>query len=331
MTTNEKPRLVDPFGRVIDYVRVSLTDKCNFRCFYCLPKGAKEFEPPENYLTSEELVRVVKAFSELGVRRIRLTGGEPLVRRDLPEIAHQIGHMSNIDDLSLSTNASLLAPHAKRLKDAGISRVNVSLDTLDPDRFRQITNAELQPVLDGLMATREAGLEPVKINMVVMKGVNDDEVVDIAKFCIKYGFTLRYIETMPVGDSGRSASNQYLDLGLVKNRLEREFSLIPSVMKGGGPARYFKIENTDINIGFITPISQHFCETCNRIRLSVDGTLYLCLGQENSYALKPLLREGIDDNELKKAIVEALALKPEKHEFRDKPGTVVRFMSSTGG
>ncbi len=331
MTNNDTPRLVDPFGRVIDYVRVSLTDKCNFRCFYCLPKGARDFELPENYLSSDELVRVIKAFSELGVRRIRLTGGEPLVRRDLPEIAHQIGHMENIDDLSLSTNASLLAPHAKSLKSAGISRVNVSLDTLDPDRFREITNAELQPVLDGLKATRSAGLEPVKINMVVMKGVNDDEVVDMADFCIEHGFTLRYIETMPVGDAGRDASDQYLSLDVVKKRLENKFRLIPSVMSGGGPARYFKIENTHINIGFITPISQHFCETCNRIRLAVDGTLYLCLGQENSYPLKPLLRDGVDDDALKQAIIEALALKPEKHEFKDKPGTVVRFMSSTGG
>jgi len=331
MTKHDRPKLVDPFGRVIDYVRVSLTDKCNFRCFYCLPKGAKDFEPAENYLSTGELVRVIRAFSELGVRRIRLTGGEPLVRKDLPEIAHQIGHLDNIEDLSLSTNASLLAPHAKSLKAAGISRVNVSLDTLDPDRFRAITHAELQPVLDGLMATRDAGLEPVKINMVVMKGVNDDEVVDIADFCIEHGFTLRYIETMPVGDAGRDAADQYLDLDIVKTRLEQKFNLIPSVMKGGGPARYFKIENTDINIGFITPISQHFCETCNRIRLAVDGTLYLCLGQENSYALKPLLREGIDDDGLKKAIIEALTLKPKKHEFRDKPGTVVRFMSSTGG
>ena len=331
MKNNDRPRLVDPFGRVIDYVRVSLTDKCNFRCFYCLPKGAKEFEPPENYLGPDELVRVIKAFSELGVRRIRLTGGEPLVRKDLTNIAHQIGHMDGIEDLSLSTNASLLAPHAKSLKQAGISRVNVSLDTLDPDRFREITNADLQPVLDGLMATRKAGLEPVKINMVVIKGVNDDEVVDMADFCIEHGFTLRYIETMPIGDTGRDASDQYLSLDIVKQRLEQKFRLIPSVMKGGGPARYFKIDNTDLNIGFITPISQHFCETCNRIRLAVDGTLYLCLGQENSYALKPLLRAGVDDHELKQAIVEALALKPEKHEFRDKPDTVVRFMSSTGG
>ena len=181
------------------------------------------------------------------------------------------------------------------------------------------------------MAAREAGLKPIKINTVAMKGINDDEFEDMVAFCLKHDFTLRFIETMPVGDTGVDASRYYLDLSEVKRRLADRFELIPGVMPGGGPARYVQVKNTDLRIGFITPMSQHFCATCNRVRLSVDGTLYLCLGQDHRYELRPLLRQGISDDGLKNAIIDAIAIKPEKHEFRDRPGQVVRLMSMTGG
>ena len=330
-TAQPSTALIDPFGRRIDYVRLSVTDKCNLRCFYCIPEGHRDFEQPEHWLTFDEIERVIRAFAELGVARIRLTGGEPLVRKNLPELAHKLAALPGVDDLSLSTNAVLLDRHAQALRDAGVSRINVSLDTLKPERFKQITGGELQPVLDGLKAASEAGLSPVKINMVAMRGINDDEFEDMVEFCLQHNFTLRMIETMPVGSTGLNASDHYLDLQTVKQRLAERYELIPGVMPGGGPARYVQVKGTDLRIGFITPISQHFCETCNRVRLSVDGTLYMCLGQDNKMELRPLLRDGVSDEELRQALIEAIALKPEKHEFRDKPEQVVRLMNMTGG
>jgi cyclic pyranopterin phosphate synthase len=323
--------LTDQFGRRIEYVRLSVTDQCDLRCFYCMPKGFRDFEEPGHWLRFDEIERVIRAFGELGVRRVRLTGGEPLVRMGLPGLAARLAALPGIEDLSLSTNATRMDKHAAALKAAGVSRINVSLDTLQPARFRQITGGKLEKVLAGLMAAKSAGFHPIKINMVVMKGVNDDEVEDMVAFCIEHDFTLRFIETMPVGDTGREASAQYVDLQEIKARLARRFTLIPGVMPGGGPARYVRVAGTDLRIGFITPISQHFCETCNRVRLAVDGTLYMCLGQEHRFELRPLLRAGIDDDGLREAIARAIDLKPERHEFREKPGQVIRFMSMTGG
>ncbi len=325
------PALIDPFGRRIEYVRLSVADKCNLRCFYCLPEGHSDFEQPDHWLTFDETERVINAFAELGVGRVRITGGEPLVRKGLPELAARLGALPGIHDLSLSTNAVLLEKHARALFDAGISRINVSLDSLRADRFKQITGGELAPVLRGLKAAHAAGFAPVKINMVAMKGINDDEFEAMVEFCLEHDFTLRFIETMPIGSTGVKASDHYINLQHVKQTLAERFDLIPGVMPGGGPARYMQVKNTDLRIGFITPISQHFCETCNRVRLSVDGTLYMCLGQEDKLALRPLLRDGISDEELRQTIVRAIALKPEKHEFNDQPGQVVRFMSMTGG
>jgi len=323
--------LTDPFGRRIEYVRLSVTDKCNLRCFYCMPKGFKDFEQPEHWLTHDEIERVIEAFTELGVARVRLTGGEPLVRKNIDQLAARLTALPGLKDLSLSTNAVLLDRHAETLHDAGVSRINVSLDSLRPDRFKDITGGELQPVLDGLMAAKAAGFKPIKINMVAMKGINDDEFVDMVEFCLQHDFTLRFIETMPMGATSDDATDHYLDLQTVKQQLAEQYPLLPGVMPGGGPARYVQIENTDLRIGFITPISQHFCESCNRVRLSVDGTLYLCLGQEDKMELRPLLRSGISDDELKAALVSAIALKPERHEFTEKPHQVVRLMSMTGG
>jgi len=316
-------QLIDPFGRTVEYLRLSVTDRCDLRCFYCLPGDYRDFSEPEEWLTFDEIERVIRAFTTLGVRRVRVTGGEPLVRKHLPALVTQLSAIDGLEDLSLSTNAVSLSRQATALKTAGISRINVSLDSLRPDRFKDITRGNLDKVLDGLMTARQAGFSPIKINMVIMKGVNDDEVEDMIEFCIEHDFTLRFIETMPVGDTG--------SLQDVKNRLTERYELIPGVMPGGGPARYVQVAGTNLRIGFITPISQHFCETCNRVRLAVDGTLYLCLGQEHKFEFRPLLRAGISDSDLLEAARTAIALKPERHEFLEKPQQVVRFMAKTGG
>ncbi len=324
-------RLHDPFGRAIEYVRLSVTDRCDLRCFYCMPQGFHDFEAPDHWLTFDEIERVLAAFARLGTRRVRITGGEPLVRHGLPELAARLVRIPGIEDLSLSTNATRLARHAEALRAGGVSRINVSLDSLRPERFREITGGKLEKVIDGLLAAKAAGFSPIKINMVAMREVNDDEFEEMVEFCLEHDFTLRFIETMPMGDTGRAAGDHFLDLREVKTRLERRFELIPGVMPGGGPARYVQVAGSELRIGFITPISQHFCETCNRVRLSVDGTLYMCLGQEHSYPLRDLLRAGISDAELEDHIIQAIALKPERHEFREKPEQVLRFMSMTGG
>ena len=340
---------IDPFGRRIEYVRLSVTDRCNLRCTYCLPADHKDFEAPETWLTFDEIESVIGSFARLGVSRVRLTGGEPLARRDLSVLAQRLARLPGIDDLSLSTNAVLLARQARALYAAGVRRINVSLDTLNPKRFAEITGGgRLDKVLQGLAAAKAVGFAPIKINMVAMKDVNEDEIEAMVEFCATHGYTLRLIETMPMGTPGRSAAEHYLNLQDVRERLSKRFDLIPSVMPGGrsrrpasrdtdtsvyggGPARYVQVAGTDLHIGFITPISQHFCATCNRVRLAVDGTLYLCLGQEHNYPLRPLLRAGATDAELEAALRAALALKPERHEFKERPDHIVRFMSQTGG
>lgn len=324
-------QLIDRFGRTIEYLRVSVTDRCDFRCFYCIPKGFKGFTESENRLTLEEFVRLIRIFSELGVSKLRLTGGEPLVRRDIADMVQQIAALPGVDDLSMSTNASHLAEHAEVLKKAGVSRINVSLDTLNPDVFREITQSELQPVLEGLMAAKKAGLHPIKINMVVMKDLNVDEIGNMVDFCLEHGFTLRFIETMPVGTAGQDAVDRYVSLDEIRKDLEQRFEMEPARMTGAGPAKYLKLVGKRLKIGFITPMSQHFCEDCNRVRLSSEGTLYLCLGQQDKLEFRPLLRQGLTDEELKAAILEAIQRKPEKHEFNDNPDQVVRVMSMTGG
>ena len=325
-------RLIDPHGRHITYLRLSLTDRCNLRCFYCLPKGAKGFTTPDHWLNFDEIERLVAAFATLGVSRIRLTGGEPLVRPNVSSLVARLSAIPGVEDLSLSTNATLLANYAQPLKEAGVTRINVSLDSLKADRFAEITGGgELQPVLDGLVAAKQAGLHPVKINMVAMKGINDDEFPDMVRYCDENGFTLRLIETMPIGSTGRTATDHYLDLNPVRQQLMEQFDMVPGVMPGGGPARYIQAKASELRVGFITPISQHFCETCNRVRLSAEGVLYLCLGQEHSFDFRPLLRGGATDQELQAAIMQALALKPAQHHFNEEPEKIVRFMSKLGG
>nr|VFK80392.1 MAG: cyclic pyranopterin monophosphate synthase subunit MoaA [Candidatus Kentron sp. SD] len=327
--------LLDPFGRRIEYVRLSVTDNCNYRCFYCLPKGTREITPSANWLRFDAIERVARAFSELGVSRFRITGGEPLVRKGIVELATRLWALRGVRDLSLSTNASLLAKFARPLREAGVGRINVSLDTLRSDRFRAFTGGggRIEEVLSGLAAARAAGFSPIKINMVALKGQNDDELEEMVAFCIENDFTLRFIEAMPMGHPGCGVRDHYLDLGEVKRRLSRRFELIPDATTGvgAGPARYFQVAGTKLRIGFITPLSQHFCETCNRVRLSANGILYLCLGQNRYYDLRPFLAGDVDNDALRGAIIEALALKPKRHEFTEKPNQVERSMSMTGG
>ncbi|MBB5019441.1 cyclic pyranopterin phosphate synthase [Chitinivorax tropicus] len=296
-----------------------------------MPAGFKGFETPSHWLTFDEIERLIGVFARLGVSRVRLTGGEPLLRKDLPILAGRLAALPGLDDLSLSTNATQLAHHAQALKQAGIRRLNVSLDSLNPCKFGQIAGRpSFDKVMAGLMAAKAEGFAPIKVNMVAMKGVNDDEIDTMVEFCHAHGFVLRLIEAMPMGDTGRHT--QYLDLQPVANRLKQRFQLQEvAVPLGAGPARYLASADGSFNIGFITPISQHFCATCNRVRLSVDGTLYMCLGQDEKMEFRPMLRQGASDADLEAAIRAAIELKPERHEFKEKPEKVLRFMSMTGG
>lgn len=325
------PRLQDRFGRCIDYLRVSVTDRCDLRCSYCRPKDFDGYAEPADWLTQAELTRVVAAFARMGVARVRLTGGEPLLRRNLVGIVRDLAALPGVRDLSLSTNATQLAKHADALKAAGLARINVSLDSLDKQCVEKVSGRDsLDAVIAGIMAAKSAGIAPIKLNMVAMRGVNEHEIERMAAFCLEHGFILRLIEAMPVGEAGRRT--EYLSLDEVRPRLVERFNLSPcSAELGGGPARYWQTADGQGQIGFITPISQHFCATCNRVRLAVDGTLYLCLGQEERFELRPVLRSGASDAELESAIRTALEYKPWHHEFIEAPGKIVRFMSQTGG
>ncbi len=324
------PPLIDRYGRAIEYVRVSVTDRCDLRCSYCLPKDFHGFEEPEHWLTFAESTRLLGLMARLGTRRIRLTGGEPLLRRNLPQLAAALARLPGIEEVALSTNGTQLARHAQALRDAGVRRLNVSLDSLRAERVAQVNGRDVLPqVLEGLGAAKAAGFAPIKINTVAMAGVNEDEIDQLVAYCMAEGFILRLIEAMPMGDTGRQTG--FLDLQPVKARLCARFGLVDAVLPGGGPARYLATPDGRFSLGFITPLSQHFCATCNRVRLTVDGTMYLCLGQEEKFEFRPLLRGGASDDDLVAALRRAIELKPERHEFREKPHKLVRFMSMTGG
>ena len=252
-------------------------------------RGFNDFEVPEHWLSVDEIERLLGVMAEMGLRRVRITGGEPLVRRGIEDIVRRIDALPGIRDIALSTNATRLGKMAAPLKAAGVDRINVSLDTLDAERFKQITQGKLSKVIDGLMAAKDAGLSPIKLNMVVMKGVNEDDIEPVLEFCIEHGFVLRMIETMPMGETGRDALDHYISLQTIKQRLSERYPLIPVInpVDGAGPARYLQVAGTDTQIGFITPMSEHFCETCNRVRLSVDGTMYMCLGKSITFRSAP--------------------------------------------
>ncbi|KLT72875.1 molybdenum cofactor biosynthesis protein MoaA [Neisseria arctica] len=323
--------LTDAFGRTVDYLRISVTDRCDLRCTYCLPKGFKGFSIPKEWLTIEELGRVASAFARLGTKRFRLTGGEPLLRKGLAELAAEINRQPGVEDISLTTNGTQLGKHAHSLREAGVRRLNISLDSLRNDCVKDITGTDCLPqVLEGIETAKAAGFERIKINMVPLKGVNDNDLDDMVAFCIRNGFILNLIEAMPMGTTGQAHAK--VNLQPVLAELQQKFNLTPyQGTIGGGPARYWQSRNGEFTLGLITPMSQHFCATCNRVRLSATGNIHLCLGQEDKVALRPMLRDGCTDAELEQTIKNALLLKPEKHEFVENPKKIIRVMALTGG
>lgn len=322
---------MDGFNRVIDYLRVSVTDRCDMRCSYCMPKAFKGFHEPATWLSHQETGRLVKLFVGLGISKVRLTGGEPLLRRNLPELVRSLSSLPGLTDLSLSTNGAHLVAHAPALKSAGLHRLNVSLDTLKPARFHEITHRDcLDDVLAGIQLVRQLGLWPIKINMVVQAGVNDDEVDDMLRFAVQHGLVLRLIETMPIGHAGLGRTA--VDLTALTRRLVEQHHLIPHIEPvRTGPAQSWRVPHSSAMLGVITPMSQHFCAACNRLRLGVDGTLYPCLGHDDATPLGTMMRRGASDTDLVAAILSAVAHKPERHEFHERPERIVRFMSATGG
>jgi cyclic pyranopterin phosphate synthase len=323
--------LVDPYKRRIDYLRVSVTDRCDLRCQYCLPEDFKGFEEPANWLTHAEMARLIGLFVGLGVRKVRLTGGEPLTRRNVSELAARVAALPGVTDLAISTNGTRLARHAAELRQAGVRRLNVSLDTLDAATFKEITRRDcLDDVLHGLDVAHEVGFDSIKINCVVHSATHEDDVARLLDYTMSRGFILRLIETMPMGASGRQF--KHVNLNEMGARLAARYGLVPTVEhRGPGPARYWVTHDNVPALGLITPMSQHFCETCNRVRLSVDGTLFLCLGQENQVPLGTALRDGASDEDLRKLILGGIAAKPERHEFTTAPERIIRVMAKTGG
>jgi cyclic pyranopterin phosphate synthase len=329
--------VIDPFGRKISYLRVSVTDRCDFRCVYCMAEDMT-FLPKAELLSLEELDRLCSAFVRLGVRKLRLTGGEPLVRRNIMSLFRSLGrHRASgaLDELTLTTNGSQLARHAAELVQVGVKRVNVSIDTLDPAQFTAITRwGKLDQVLDGVFAAKAAGLQ-VKINAVALRGVNEHEFDRMLAWCGEHGFDMTIIEVMPMGDIGPQRVDQYLPLSLVRTQLAKRWTLEDSDYQTGGPARYVTVRETGRRLGFITPMTHNFCESCNRVRVTCTGTLFMCLGQEDAADLRTPLRASPDDAGLDEAIAEAIARKPKGHDFiidrRHRTPSVARHMSVTGG
>jgi cyclic pyranopterin phosphate synthase len=329
--------LVDPFGRAITYLRVSVTDRCDFRCVYCMAENMT-FLPKADLLSLEELDRLCSVFVGNGVRKLRLTGGEPLVRRGIMTLVASLSrHLAAgaLDELTITTNGSQLAKYAGELATHGVERINVSLDTLDPDKFRAITRwGELDKVLAGIDAALAAGLR-VKINAVALKGVNEDELGDLAAWAHGRGMDLTIIEVMPLGDIGAGRLEQYLPLSLVRARLSERYTLDEIDYRTGGPARYVRVKETGGRLGFITPLTHNFCESCNRVRVTCTGTLYMCLGQEDAADLRTPLRLSPDNDVLEQAITDAIARKPKGHDFiidrRHQRPALARHMNVTGG
>jgi GTP 3',8-cyclase len=332
-----EPPLVDPFGRAISYLRVSVTDRCDFRCVYCMAENMT-FLPKANLLSLEELDRLCSAFVAKGVRKLRLTGGEPLVRRGIMSLFASLSrHFETgaLDELTLTTNGSQLPKYARELANHGVKRVNVSLDTLDLDKFRAITRwGELDKVLAGIDAAQAAGLK-VKINAVALRGVNEDEFPALIEWAHGRGMELTLIEVMPLGDVGEGRLDQYLPLSMVRARLSERFTMSEIDYRTGGPARYVHVAETGGTLGFITPLTHNFCESCNRVRVTCTGTLYMCLGQEDAADLRTPLRASEGNDLLNRAIEEAISRKPKGHDFmidrRHQRPALSRHMSVTGG
>jgi cyclic pyranopterin phosphate synthase len=334
--SNTSP-LIDPFGRHVSYLRVSVTDRCDFRCTYCMAEHMT-FLPKRDLLTLEELDRLCSAFVAKGVRKLRITGGEPLVRKNILWLFKALGrHLETgaLEELTLTTNGSQLPKYAADLYATGVRRINISIDTLQPDRFKAITRwGDFGQVLEGITAAEKAGLK-VKLNAVALKGMNEDEIPDLIRFAHDRGADLTLIETMPLGEIDGDRTDQYLPLSIVRARLMDQFTLEDIPFRTGGPARYVRVKETGGRLGFITPMTHNFCESCNRVRLTCTGTLYMCLGQEDAADLRAPLRASADDTLLSEAIDAAIARKPKGHDFvidrRTRAPAVSRHMSVTGG
>ena len=334
--TDSSTQLIDRFGRKVTYVRMSITDRCDFRCVYCMDEEMT-FMPREQLLTLEEIVFLLRAFCELGVEKIRITGGEPLVRRNVNWLLEQVGalkHSTALKELNVTTNGSQLTKYAKQMADAGVDRINISLDSLQADRFHALTRTgELQSVLDGIEAAKTAGFKRIKLNAVIMKGRNDDEIIDLAEFAITNGLDISYIEEMPLGHVAHARSESFCSSDEVLQVLKTRFDLQSSIANTGGPSRYFQVAGTERRIGFISPHSHNFCDSCNRVRVTTEGRLLLCLGQEHSMDLRHIIRAHPGDIErLKQAIIASMDIKPKGHDFDIKAQPVIfRHMSVTGG
>jgi len=325
--------LIDKYGRHITYIRLSITDRCDFRCTYCMAEEM-EFLPREKVLSLEECLRVVRTFVSLGVTKVRITGGEPLVRRNVLWLLERIAALEGVRELVLTTNGSQLERYASSLRDAGVKRLNVSLDTLDPERFRAITRiGDLDKVLRGIDAAVNAGFTRTKLNTVMMRGVNDHEFGDLVRYAVAHDLNVSFIEEMPLGEVGHGRSNTYFSTTEGLALLSQWFELIPTVETTGGPARYWRIPGSETRVGFISPHSHNFCDSCNRVRITAQGDLYPCLGQNDAMDLMPLLREHGDDAPLREAIVASMGIKAKEHNFTEQLDApkVVRFMSMTGG
>lgn len=331
---NIQPTLVDSFGRKVDYIRLSITDRCDFRCVYCMSEDV-QFLPRDEVLSLEECARLANVFVSLGVKKIRVTGGEPLVRKDAMWLFNEIGQLPGLNELVITTNGSQLEHQAEALKQAGVRRINISLDSLDPTRFKNITRVgDLNKVLRGIAKAKQVGFESIKLNTLLMRGINDDEAVSMVDFAVAQGIDIAFIEEMPLGEVGHTRESSYVSNEETLELLKTQYDLINSVETTGGPAHYWRVPNASTKVGFISPHSHNFCESCNRIRITSKGELYLCLGQENKVDLAPLLRQyPNDDQPLINAILNGIQLKPKGHDFdlkRNEPA-VIRFMSHTGG
>ena len=327
--------LIDRYGRRVTYIRLSVTDRCDFRCAYCMPMQMK-FLPKSEILSLEEILLVARAFAAMGVNKIRVSGGEPLVRKGVTRLCENLSRIPGVREVVITTNGSQLPRLAAPLRAAGVRRINISLDTLRADKFKALTRTgELSAVLRGVESARAANFDGVKLNVVMMRGFNDDEIVPLARFAVANNLDISYIEEMPLGDIGHSRAETYYSADDAMRQLRDEFDLRPSDHNSGGPARYWKIAGAATKVGFITPHSHNFCASCNRVRVTAVGQLFPCLGQNDMTDLKPALRGGEDDREaaLRRAILHGLDIKPKGHEFDlSEPGAkVIRFMSATGG
>jgi len=328
-----KTALIDKFGRTVDYVRISVTDRCDFRCVYCMAEEMT-FAPRKDLLSLEELQMVAQAFANLGVKRIRLTGGEPLIRKNLLSLVQHIGEISSLDELTLTTNGSQLDKYAQKLKAYGVKRVNISLDSLHPERFKQLTRTgDLHQVLKGIDCAIAAGFEKIKINAVILNGRNEDEVLDLVNFARNKNIDIAFIEEMPLGQiEEHSRALSFCSSDSILEQLQHHFTLTPTIEDSAGPSRYFQLEGSCTRVGFISPHSHNFCHLCNRVRVTAEGRLLLCLGNEHSVDLRKVIREGGNLETLEKTIIDAMDLKPERHYFvLDDSPQIVRFMNMTGG